>query len=88
MCSLLILSETRLRDARTSASGAPATITRRPVELTGGLTRRCSASSSEGGVSSGEWERAGWTLPVETVGVVVLRIGGALYIASMPGGTR
>jgi hypothetical protein len=88
MCSLLILPETRLRDARISASGAPLTITRRPVELAGGLTRGCSVSSSEGGISAGEWERVGWTLTGETVGLEVLWIGGGQYIASMSEGTR
>ena len=88
MCSLLILPETRLRDAKISASGAPLTITRRPVELAGGLTRGCSVSSSEGRVSVGEWERVGWTLTGETAGLGVIWIGGGQYIASMSEGTR
>ena len=88
MSSLLMLPETRLRDSRISASEAPLTITRRPVELAGGLTRGCSVSSSEGRVSAGDWERVVWTLTGETIGLGVLWIGGGQYIASMSEGAR
>ena len=64
MLDLLIVSETRLRDARISLSDASLTITRRPVELVGEGAPGCWGSSSDGMVSAGEMGRAGVNVPV------------------------
>ena len=60
---LLMVSETRLREAMISLSGALLRMTRRPVGHDAGGGPGCWRSSSDGMVSAGDGEKAGDNAP-------------------------